>query len=236
MWGLFKESIWGYLLGKVLTVLGTIETIWAVTVLAKPELGDALPASIDNRIWYGIALGFMFVAFMRMLKVASDYKKRTETTDTIRLVYNPKRYKACSEHNESEDKVIYRVGIRVIGNEAIEELIVIPTELCRIDNDSYKPLPIEQLPLHPMQENTSVILRGLTPSYYVDVISHIVGSQQINICHNRYESEPIYLENGIYVLILSARAKPRTIHTRTMKITMLDGNIDIEVEQRDYLG
>ena len=112
MWKIFKEAIWDYLLGKLFAVLGTIETIWAIVVLAKPEYGNILLPSIDNRVWYGMALAFIFAAFLRILKVASHYKKQIESADNVRLVYNAKRYKACKEIKDNNE--IYRVGIRVI--------------------------------------------------------------------------------------------------------------------------
>ena len=71
-----------------------------------------------------------------------------------------------------------------------------------------------------MLVETNTVLKGLTPSYYVNVISHKYGSSRINLCYNNYISEPIQLQNGKYELVLSARAKPRTIHVRAMTITM----------------
>lgn len=220
-------------------MIGTIEAVWAVMMLVKPEYGDILFPRIDNRVWYGIALAFMFVAFLRMLKVASNYKKRIESTDNIRLVYNEKKYKACKERKS--DKEIYRVGIRVIGNEAVESLIIIPTSLVRVDGDSYQEIQISQIKLHPMTGKTEVIYRGFTPSYYVDVFSHAfiaytLGSSSINMCYDDYTDASIELTNGQYELMLSARAKPKTIHMGTMVITMIDGNINVRIKKWDYLG
>lgn len=236
MWKLFKEGIWDYLLGKVLTVLGVMETVWTVVVLGKPEYGELLPTSIDNRVWYGIALVFMFAAFLRMLKVASNYKRQMESPDNIRLVYNEKRYKACKEIRDRGAKEIYRVGIRVIGNEAVESLIVVPDELRRVDDESYKRIPINQIKLHPMVDNNGIVYRGRTPAYYVDVFSHIKGSSRINMCYDKHIEGYIHLPDGEYELYLITRAKPRTNHMGTMIITMNDGNVDIEIKERDYLG
>ena len=235
MWGLFKESIWDHLLGKVLAVLGAIETAWTIVVLTRPEYGTILPVAIDNRIWYGIALAFMFAFSLRVLKVASDYKRRIESVDNIRFVYNEERYRACKEIREGMIET-YRVGIRVIGNEPVESLILIPDDLIRVDDNSYRRIPTSQIKLHPMTESIETIHKGHTPSYYVDVFSHVMGRSRINVCYDKHIEEDIDLPNGQYELTLIARAKPRTNHLGTMVITMSDGKTDIEMKRRDYLG
>lgn len=236
MWRIFKEAIWDYLLGRLLTVLGTVETVWAIVVLAKPEYGNALLPNIDNRVWYGIALAFMLAVSVRMLKVASDYKKRIESPDNIRFVYNEKRYKPCKQIRDRGSKEIYRVGIRVIGHEPIESLIVIPDQLIRIDDGSYQAIPTSQIKLHPMIDNIETIYRGLTPAYYVDVFSHVKGRSSINICYDQHIEGDISLKNGQYSLPLIARAKPKTSHMGFLLITMKDGNTSVEMRKRDNLG
>lgn len=238
MWKLFKESVWDYLIGKVLTVLGTLGTLWAIVVLVKPEYERILPVGIDNRVWYGVALVFMFAILLRTLKVAASYKKRIELTDNIRLVYDERRYKACKQVKrwEGRDIELYRVGIRVIGSEPVESLVVIPGGLRRVNDESYKEIAMSEVKLHPMTENIETIYGGLTSGYYVDVFQHEVGYQQIDISYDQHSEKYIRLENGQYELTLIAKGKPRTSHLGTMVITMKDGHVSVEIKKKDYLG
>ena len=235
---IFKEAVWDYSLGKVLTVLGTVQTVWAIVVLAKPEYGNIILPSIDNRVWYAIALAFVVAAFLRVLKVASDYKKQLEPLDNIRFVCDEERYKPCKEVQMSEygEVEVYRVGVCVIGNGVVESLIIIPDMLERVDDNSHKITQVSQIKLHPMMGSPEPIYGGPIPSYYVDVFTHVSRTVAIFMCYDNNKEEPIVLPNGRYKLTLIARAKPKVSHTGYMLITMADGKINVEMKQRDVWG
>jgi uncharacterized membrane protein YjgN (DUF898 family) len=240
MWELFKEYLWKSGWGRLVAVVNGILSIWGIVLIFDPNLSNKLPPLIrvDPRMWYGLAIAFLIFTCIWILYKSSQYRRKIESADNIRFVYNANRYKPCKEvqtreHGEIE---IYRIGIRSIGSEAVESLIVFPDTLERVDDKSYQRTPISSIPLHPMTGSIGIIYRGFIPSSYVDVFQHVNGAIAIFMCYDNYKEEPIVLANGRYELILLAKGKPKTSHLGTMVITMTDGNISVEIKKKDTFG
>jgi len=224
----------------VLAVVNGITLIWGVILIFDPSMANQVPPLLkaDPRIWYGLAIGFLLFTCVWILHKAAEYRRKTESADNIRFVYNAKRYKPCKqvETREGGELELYRIGIRGIGNEAVDSLIVFPDTLERVDDNSYQRTPISPIPLHPMTGNIGTIYRGFTPSSYVDVLRHIDKAIAIFMCYDDYKEEPVVLANGRYELRLLAKGKPKTSHVGTIIITMSDGTISVEVKKRDMYG
>lgn len=240
MWEIIREYLLQSGWGRVLAVVNAITFVWGIILVFDPSIANKAPPLIraDPRIWYGLAIGFLVFTCIWILHKSHEYRRKTESTDNIRFVYNAKRYKPCKEvqitgHAEIE---LYRIGIRGIGNEAVESLIVFPDTLERVDDNSYQRTPISSIPLRPMTGSIGTIYRGVIPSSYVDVFRHVNGTIAIFMCYDSYKEEPVVLANGRYELTLLAKGKPKTSHLGIMVITMADGDISVEIEKRDTFG
>lgn len=232
MWKIFREVVWDKGWWKVLTVIGSLELLYSLYILVMPDEAVYKPAQIDNKVWYVVAIVLLISVIILVLRGASQYKKHMESKDNIRLVYN-ERYLPCREL--SFDEEIIRVGIRTIGIEPVENLIVLPDALERITGRlRYKRIPILQIPLKPMIGKIDRIARGYTPAYYVDVLKHRIGTGQVELCYDNYPSPQISLKASKYELCLIARGTPSESHIRIMTIS-LDRNYKLGVELNKYV-
>jgi hypothetical protein len=238
MWQIFREYLLYSSWARVMAVLNSITLIWGVALIFDPSIANKVPplARADPRIWYGLAIGFTIFTSLWILHKAAEYRRKMEGTDNIRFVYNVERYKPSRQITDRGTKEIHRVGIRVLGNGAVESLIVLPDTLERVDDKSYKRIQVSQTKLHAMIDNSDPIYGGHAPSYWVDVFSHVIGSSGINICYDKHTEGNIHLPNGRYELTLIARAKPKTRRMGIMTITMVDGAVSVEMRKRDVYG
>jgi len=238
MWQIFKEYLLYSGWGRIIAVLNGVTLVWGIILILDPSIANEVPPLIraDPRIWYGLAMGFLVFTCIWILRKAAEYRRKAESTDNIRFVYDAKRYKPSKQITDRGAKEIHRVGIRVLGNGVVESPIVLPDTLERVDDKSYKRMQISQTKLHPMIDSLDPIYGGLTPSYWVDVFSHIIGSSRINMCYDKHTEGDIHLPNGLYELALIARAKPKTRRIGIMVITMTDGTIGVEMKKRDIYG
>ena len=221
-----------------MAVLNGVTLVWGVILIFDPSIASKVPplARADPRIWYGLAIGFSVFTCIWILHKAAEYRRKVESTDNIRFVYDTERYKPSKQVTDRGAKEIHRVGVRVLGSGVVESLIILPDMLERIDDKSYKRTQISQTKLHPMIDNSDPIYGGFAPSYWVDVFSHIIGSPRINMCYDKHTEGDIHLSNGRYELTLIARGKPKTRHMGFMLITMADGAISVEMQKKDMYG
>ncbi len=234
MWNILREFVWDKGWGKVFAVLGVIDILVAISFLSFPKLQSSLPSAyqVDNRIWYGTAIAFLITTCILLLRGANQYKMRLEGKHNIRIVYNDKRYDMCREIEG--DTEIIRAGYRVMGNQPIEDPVIFPSHLFRINNaiDDIK-IPIMSTPLSAIVKMDKVH-PGNTPLHWVNVFKHKLGSPKIEICYDNYSQEPIQLSDGEYELSLVARGTPSENSVASLFITVsADYVLNIEIEGID---
>lgn len=226
MLSLFKEFIWDYFWGKVLSVLGAIETLWAVAVLASPEATSIMPDVLrfDTRIWFGITILFLISLNILILRGANKYKKQLEAEESIDIVYNEKRYLPCRRLQKNEEVV--RVGIRVIGSKAVENIEVFPSLLTHIKKPKNKLIKINKLALNPMFPNmlSKPINPGATPTCFVNIFRHKIDSPDISFCYESYPTELVHLSKGKYELDIRARGRHKQYGLETLLIKVDNKN------------
>lgn len=222
MRAIFKEAILDSF-RKVGAVLGVAELGWSMLLVVKPEYGDLLPIRIDNRVWYGVALVIIGIAFWRVLKVASNYKKQLESPDNIRIVYDDGRYPDCREIKsitETTREETIRVGYTTRATEGIEDPIVLPSTLFQITKPKYIKVKIKSSPLSPMVKATKIHY-GRKPEYWVNVFRHIIGVPEIEICYENLPPYKIPISSSKYELTLIARGtgSENTVKTLTIIVS-----------------
>lgn len=230
---IFKESVWDFFWGKVVSVLGIIGI--AQTVLSLRDRDYVITVAntdIDYRVWFVFTLALLVAIILRVLYVADKYKSQSESIVKVRIVYNEKNYPACRK-TEGDVETI-RIGYRVIGKQPIENPVVLPSNLFRIDTSvQYTKIPVTQFPLRAMTRINSV-QPGLTPSYWVNVFTHKVGSREIEMCYDNYSEEPLLLSPGCYQLGLIARGTPTGNSVATLHVTVNpDYVLDVAIEGVD---
>lgn len=208
MWKLFKEYIWDFVWGKVLSVIGSFTTIWSIVLLFSPSIYNEVPPSIriDSRIWYGLAIAFLIFVCIRVLYKSSQYREQAEGKDNIQIIYSERRHIECRQTESGVETI--RVGYRVREMEDIEAPVVLPSTLFKISRQlKYTKIPIVSTPLSPMVK-TAKVHHGLPPEYWIDVFRHIIGSSEIEMCYDNFQFPKIPLSSGRYELTLIARGTP----------------------------
>jgi hypothetical protein len=235
MWQLFKEFVWDKGWGKLFSLVGFLSTIWSVILMTAPDVYNKVPQSfrIDSRIWYGFTILLLILALIFVLRGASEYKKRLEVGDNLRMVYMARRYPACRDIVNDEE--IFRIGLRSKGTQPIDNPTVIPFSFYRVNNKKYVKISVMQIPLSPMVGTVNRVMVGFMPAYYVNLFKHKLGGADIVFCYDHYESKPLSLSKGKYILTLVARGTPNEENAKTWIIKLNKKNeIDMELERGNY--
>lgn len=227
MWKTFKESVWDFLLGKVVSVLGILGTAQTLISLFKPDYVITITNTvrIDYRIWFVFTLLLLVGIILRVLHTANHYKRLSEVKDKIGIVYNEKYYPACRQERGKEE--VIRVGIRVIGKVAVENLEVFPSHLELISKIKNKRRKINRFALSPMHPDmlSRPVNPGTIPTCFVDLLRHKLGTRKVAFCYRDYPNEYLSLSVGKYELNISARGRSNQHGFKTLFISLDTQNV-----------
>jgi hypothetical protein len=233
MWKVFRESVWSFLWGKVVSVLGILGTAQTIISLFEPNyvITIANVVKIDYRVWFVFTIVLAIVVILRVLHTANQYKHLLEAEDSIRIVYSEKYYPACRQKQNNNEEVI-RVGVRVIGRNAVENLEVFPSLLSRISKGKkYKRRMINRFALSSMFPD--MLLRpvnpGATPTCFVNLLRHKLGTSEVAFCYRDSPTEYMSLNAGKYELDVRARCQSNQYGFRTLFISFdTQGNLTVK--------
>lgn len=206
MWRIFRESVWDFFWGKVASVLGIVGTAQTIISLSNPDyVISVVGLRIDYRAWFILTLLLAIGIILRVLSVASGYKHSLEAEDKIGIVYHEKYNPACRQVQNSDE--IVRVGVRVIGKSAVENIEVFPKHLYYKSGVKLKKRTINRFPLKPMISNmlSRPINPGIPTTCFVDLLKHNLGTREVSFCYNGCPDEYIILKARNYELEIEAR-------------------------------
>jgi hypothetical protein len=167
---------------------------------------------------------------LRVLHTANQYKRLCEVEDKIGIVYSERYYPACRQEQGNGEEVI-RVGVRVIGRDAVENLEVFPSLLSRISKvKQYKRRRISRFALSSMFPD--MLLRpvnpGMTPTCFVNLFRHKLGTCEVAFCYRDCPAEYMSLNVGKYELDVRARGRSSQYGFRTLLVSCdAQGNLTV---------
>jgi len=206
MWKIFQESVWSFLLGKVVSVLGVVGTVQTVISLFNPAyVISVVGIKIDYIVWFILTLLLLVGIILRVLQVASGYKHSLEAKDKISIIYNEKYHLACRQEHDAIE--VIRLGIRVIGKSAVENVEVFPKHLYYRSRAKSKKRRINRFALKPMISTmlSRPINPGIPSTCFVDLLKHKMGTRELCFCYDGLPDEYLSYNAKNYELEVEAR-------------------------------
>jgi len=235
---IFKESVWSFLWGKVVSVLGLLGIVQTIASLLEPSyvITIANVVRIDYRVWFVLTILLATGVILRVLYVANKYKCLLEVEDSIVIVYSESYYPACRQEQDNSEEII-RVGIRVIGREAAENLEVFPSLFYPVPRiKQYKYRRTNRFALSPMFPD--MLLRpvnpGRNPTCFVNLLKHKLGTREVAFCYRDCPTEYMSLNIGKYELDVTARDKNKQFGFRMLLVSFdISNNLIVEAVKKE---